>query len=164
VVTDPRIHVRPARPEDAAGIKAMAGSLSPQSVRLRFMGGVSRDSATEELCHEIIAGHTEGEAFVAEDEAGKIVGEAYAAYLNPTEAEAAFVVSDVWQHHGVGSALRSALFEQLRSEGITVVHLETLAENRSLLQLVRDANLPTKERFADGTITIRVDLSPQASL
>jgi GNAT superfamily N-acetyltransferase len=160
MMIDRHIRVRPARPEDVGGVGAMARSLSPQSVRSRFMGSVSREFAIEALRHEIVAGHAEGEAFVAEDDGGTIVGEAYAAYLNPTEAEAAFVVSDAWQHHGVGTALRSALFDQLRSEGVKAVYLETLPENRALLQLVRDAGLPTKERFADGTITIRVELPP----
>lgn len=162
MMTDPRIHVRPARPEDVAGVRAMTRSLSRETVHSRFMGGGSRELASEELRHEIVAGRTEGEALVAEDDGGTIVGEAYAAYLNPTEAEAAFVVSDAWQHHGVGTALRLALFERLRSEGIKTVHLETLPENTALLQLVRDAGLPTKERFADGAITIRVDLSTAA--
>jgi len=164
MVTDPRIQVRRARPEDAAGVKALASSLSPHSVRLRFMGGVSREFAIEELRHEIVAGRTEGEAFVAEDQRGSIVGEAYAAYVSPTEAEAAFVVSDAWQHRGVGTALRSALFDQLRSEGITTVHLETLPENTHLLQLVRDAGFPTKERYEEGAIAIRVDLPVRAAV
>jgi GNAT superfamily N-acetyltransferase len=164
MMTDPRIHVRPARPEDVAGVGVMTRSLSRQSVRLRFMGGVSRECAIEELRHETLAGRTEGEALVAEDDGGTIVGEAYAAYLNPTEAEAAFVVSGAWQHRGVGTALRSALFEQLRSEGIKTVYLETLPENTPLLQLVRDAGLPTKERFADGAITIRVELQAKATV
>lgn len=156
--TDPRIRVRLGCPEDSAGVAAMARALSPRSIRMRFMGGVSREFAIDELRREIVAGRTQGEAFVAEDADGAIVGEAYAAYVNPGEAEAAFVVSDAWQNHGVGTALRAALFDRLRSEGIKTVYLETLPENTALLRLERDAGLPTKERFADGALTIQVDL------
>jgi GNAT superfamily N-acetyltransferase len=136
----------------------MAGALSQRTVSSRFMGGVSREFAAEELGHEVLAGRTEGEAVVAEDENGVVVGEAYAAYLNPGEAEAAFVVSDAWQHHGVGTTLRSALFEQLRSEGVKTVRLESLPENTALLKLVRDADLPCLERSVDGTISLQVEL------
>jgi hypothetical protein len=37
-------------------------------------------------------------------------------------------------------------------------YLETLPKNKALLQPVRDAGLPTEERFADGAITVRVEL------
>ena len=159
MLIDPRIHVRLAFPDDVGRVRTMAGALSRQSVCLRFLGGVSREFAIEELGSEILAGRAKGEALVAEDEQGAIVGEAYAAYLGRGEAEAAFVVSDAWQHHGIGTGLRAALFDRLRSEGIKTIYLEALAENTSLLHLVRDAGLPTEERYGGGTVRLRVTLA-----
>ncbi|MBV8150995.1 MAG: GNAT family N-acetyltransferase [Candidatus Eremiobacteraeota bacterium] len=156
-MTDPRVHVRPARAADADAVGAMARDLSGQTVRLRFMGGIARDVAVGELRREILSG-TDGIALVAEDERGAIVGEAYAALVDARTAEAAFVVADAWQHHGVGTALRTVLFDELRKRGVRRVQLETFPDNLALRHLVKDARLPTSERFSEGTIAIEVDL------
>jgi hypothetical protein len=83
------------------------------------MGGVSRGFAIEELCREVRSGGADF-ALIAENPSGEIVGEAYAAILSAREAEAAFVVRDPDQHHGVGTALRGGWTERHLNGGVHV--------------------------------------------
>jgi GNAT superfamily N-acetyltransferase len=91
-------------------------------------------AASEEFRREVQDQEPHGVAFVAEDPDGRIVGEAYAAALGEGSAEVAFVVADGWQHHGVGTLLRAALFEQLRADRIVMVFAELLPENRAMME------------------------------
>jgi GNAT superfamily N-acetyltransferase len=99
-------------------------------------------AASEEFRREVQDQEPHGVAFVAEDPDGRIVGEAYAAALGEGSAEVAFVVADGWQHHGVGTLLRAALFEQLRADRIVMVFAELLPENRAMMEADRTAAAP----------------------
>jgi L-amino acid N-acyltransferase YncA len=145
------ILVRPAAAGDAARIDALVRSLSADSIVRRFMGGVSRDVAAAELRRELRS--TGGEfALVAENVAGEIVGEAYAATVGPREAEAAFVVRDREQHHGVGSALMAALVAELRRRGVRTLHADTAPENVPMLALLHEGALPLHACYQTGCI------------
>jgi GNAT superfamily N-acetyltransferase len=159
-VEDPvGVHIRRARPDDAERLATTVAALSGRSLFRRFLHGVSAPVATAELGREVRDREPHGVAFVAEDADGRIVGEAYAAALDDASAEVAFVVSDRWQHHGVGTLLRSALFDRLRADGIGIVYADTLLENRPMLELLRDAGLPLhEERCQDGIVRVRVEL------
>jgi GNAT superfamily N-acetyltransferase len=153
---------RPRADDDTAPLAAMVASLSQVSLYRRFLGGVSAPVATAELRRELHDREPHGVAFVAEDRDGRIVGEAYAAALDDGSAEVAFVVADPWQHHGVGTLLRSALFERLRTDGVGAVYAEVLLENRPMLELLRDAGLPLHEEASvDGLVRVRVELGGQ---
>ena len=137
----------------------MVATLSRRSLYRRFLHGVAAPAATAELRREVRDAAPHGTAFVAEDPEGRIIGEAYAATIDDGAAEVAFIVAVSWQHHGVGTLLRAALFERLRAEGIGAVYAEVFRENRPMLELLRDSGLPlNEERCEDGILRIRVEL------
>lgn len=146
-------------PADLEPLARMVRGLSPQTIRLRFMGGVSREVALAEVRDEIASGAAHGDVFVAEDGAGELIGEAFAARLGEREAEIAFVVCDEWQHLGVGTLLLHALLDRLRSEGILTAYAETSWGNTAMLNLLHDSGLPVVEEIqGGGTIRARLDL------
>jgi GNAT superfamily N-acetyltransferase len=59
------------------------------------------------------------------------------------EAEAAFSVEQLWQSHGVGSALLQHTLLTARNRGIKFLHMACLAHNKRMQQLARkfDAEL-----------------------
>jgi GNAT superfamily N-acetyltransferase len=154
---DMTIRVRSATPCDAARIDELVGSLSPDSIVRRFMGGVSRSVATEELVREI-RGSDVDFALVAENSRGEIVAEAFAAMLSPHDAEAAFVVRDREQHHGVGTALLAAVIAKLRARGIRTLHADTTPGNVAMLALLHEGGYPMHQRFLEGSVHVTLEI------
>jgi GNAT superfamily N-acetyltransferase len=67
----------------------------------------------------------------------------------------AFVVSDEYQHHGIGSVLLDELAGMARERGILSFRAETLVENRSMLDVFRHAGFPISSSVEYGTVTLR---------
>lgn len=157
MVRDIAIHVRRATERDADRIRALVRSLSVDSIVRRFMGGVSLAVATEELLRETVSNGIEF-ALVAENADGEIVGEAYATMLNPDDAEAAFVVRDREQHHGVGTALLDATVTELRARGARTLHADTTPGNVAMLALLHEGGHPRKQQYRDGMVHVTLQL------
>ena len=157
MVIDPTIHVRRAEARDAVPIDALVRSLSADSIVGRFMGGVSRASAIEELRREVRGDRAEF-ALIAENSRGTIIGQAYAAMLTPEDAEAAFVVRDREQHHGVGTALLSAVVAELRARGVRALHVDTAPGNVAMLALLHQGKFPMRERYINGSVHVTVQI------
>jgi GNAT superfamily N-acetyltransferase len=151
------IRVRPANEYDDCRVAAMARALSQDSIRRRFLAVVAPDVAVRELSRETHCGIGEI-AFVAEDADGVIVGEAYAALLDATSAEAAFVVADRNQHHGIGTLLFGAVVRGLAACGVRTMVIETHAQNAEMLALVHASGLRCTQRRIDETVELAVRL------
>lgn len=153
--------VRPAVPGDDGAVAALASSLSRESLRRRFLGGVARDAASAELCRELHPSSDEL-AFVAEDPEGALVGEAYAALIEPGRAEAAFVVRDRNQHAGIGTALFDAVVAALRSRGVGSLVLYVLLHNGPMQAIVQRSGLLYSVRLGGDMLEMNVELAPPA--
>lgn len=117
------------------------------------MGGVARDIAAQELRREIQRNGGDI-ALIAENTRGEIVGEAYAAMMTSQDAEAAFVVRDRDQHHGVGTALFGALAVELRARGVHRLHVETISSNVAMLALLHESGFRMQQRHCDGALHV----------
>jgi len=161
VIDDPVAHIRRATDRDADRIDALVQSLSSDSIVRRFMGGVSRDVATKELRREVRSSGGDF-ALIAENSRGEIVGEAYAAMLTPQDAEAAFVVRDREQHHGVGTALIGAIIAELRARGVRTLHADTAPANVPMLALLHEGGFPLRERYSNGAVHVTLQIGAPA--
>jgi L-amino acid N-acyltransferase YncA len=159
MVIDPAIRVRPTTAADAERVDALVDSLSPASIVRRFMGGVSRDTATQELRREIRGSGPEF-ALIAENALGEIVGEAYAVLSSPADAETAFVVRDREQHHGVGTALLRGIIAELRARKVRTLHADTTPGNVAMLALLHEGGFAMRERYLNGTVHVTLQLEP----
>jgi len=149
--------VRAARPDDEGRVMAMARTLSQDSICSRFMAFVRRDAATAELRREIRCTGREV-ALVAENVDGAIVGEAYAVPVADDCSEAAFIVSDRSQHHGVGALLFAGIVRALTEQGVRTMRIEMLYHNFNMMRLVEHSKLPFTQQRIDGTIELLVRL------
>jgi RimJ/RimL family protein N-acetyltransferase len=146
--------------DDVAGLQAFHATLSSRTTRMRFFSPKPRLSASEasDLCDIDVANRC---AVVALDPAGRIVavGRYMRYHDEPDTAEAAFVVADDWQGHGIGPALLDVLVGLARAEGITRLSADTLAENRAMRVVFERCALPSTMVRAYGLTHIELDLA-----
>jgi GNAT superfamily N-acetyltransferase len=138
--------VRPGRPADVPGILALFEGLSPDDRYRRFFSGFHPD---DEFVVALVARPvTEGRLLVAEvstPEGSEIVGEAEYAHLADGGAELALTVERRWRGW-LGSFLLDALLRVADAEGVPCLRAEVLAQNRSMLALLRSRGCAMVER------------------
>ena len=74
------------------------------------------------------------------------------------DAEAAFVIADVWQGEGLGTALFDRLAARARELGVERFTAEVLPHNRRMLNLFHHSGLPVTARLRDGVVHVVLDL------
>lgn len=151
------VHIRPIRGADADAINDLHSRLSPDSVYLRFFSPLPR-LAPAMLQRLVNVDYDDRMALVAEHSGYLIAVARYDRLDPPTEAEAAFVVEDVWQGRGVGSLLLEHLAALAREHGITRLVAHTLPHNSKMLGVFRDAGFERHSVFADGAVRVTLDI------
>ena len=132
----PAIVVRPLAPGDVDTIAAVFGRLGEASRRSRFnaakpclTGRELAELATVDGTHHALIAWVVGDAEPA--------GLAQLVRTGRSTAEIAFVVADVHQHRGIGSALTAMLLDDARAAGITEITAQAATDNRAALALIR---------------------------
>ena len=129
--------IRPVRPEDEAAEREFFAALSPETRRLRFQ------QFTAAITDELMRFYTHIDydrhmAFVCEAD-GRIVGEArYVANPGTRSCELGIVIADDWHHTGIAQLLIDALLQAARARGFETLEGLVLAENRDMLDFVRE--------------------------
>jgi GNAT superfamily N-acetyltransferase len=143
--------VRALSPDDHDAVLAFLRGLSAETMYRRFfslprvddrlLGMVAHPS---ECCSEAL--------IALSSASGEVIG--LASYdrseTDPSVADVAVVISDAWQHHGVGSTLMRKLGGAARRRGIDRFTATMLADNRPVVDFVRHANPAARLHF-DGT-------------
>ncbi|MCW2723085.1 MAG: putative acyl-CoA synthetase [Frankiales bacterium] len=134
--------VRPVRAEDTAALITMHRGLSEQTVYQRFLAG------RPELAHEQADRftHVDGThrvALVAEDPDGHLVAVVRYDRQPPDylEAEVAIVVTDRFQHHGLGTELVRMLIARAGAAGVETFLADVLTTNAAMHRTFADAGL-----------------------
>jgi GNAT superfamily N-acetyltransferase len=155
VVCDDNVHylLRPIRPDDAPRLVAFHGHLEDRSVFLRFFG-FHPELSPPEAEHFACVDYVNRLALVAEIDGRLIAVGRFESLPGETEAEVAFVVTDEWQRHGIGSVLLDELVRAARQRGITTFRAQTLAENRTMLDVFRHVGFPLTSTVEYGTVTL----------
>ena len=73
-------------------------------------------------------------------------------------AEFAILVSDKWQHQGLGSELLRRLIDVARAEGIEEVRGFILPENRAMERICRELGFTASYDMAEGVLRATVDV------
>ena len=145
-----RIVVRPIEPDDARELEAALKRLGALSRYEQFHSDLYIPDRRQ-LLAETHADHIAHEVLVALDPvSGDGVG--LARYVrdrdDPTQAEVAFAVADLWQERGVGTVLVQRLAVRARGGGITRVRARMLVGNeraRHLVARVADIDGETRD-------------------
>lgn len=143
--------IRPVRPEDEAAEREFFAALSPQTRRLRFQ------QFTAAITDELMRFYTHIDydrhmAFVCEAD-GRIVGEArYVANPGTRSCELGIVVADDWHHTGIAQLLIDALMQAAHARGFETLEGLVLAENRDMLDFVRELGFEVEPMPLEPTL------------
>lgn len=144
-----RVLVRPIRADDGRLLLDGFQHLSPESRYRRFFAATPTLRSAQ-LRYLTRVDHKAHEAIVAIDPrtgAGLGVARFIRSREDPAAAEVAVAVIDEWHGRGLGTALLHELAERAREEGVERFSAHVLAENTTMLDVLR--------AFADATVTDR---------
>jgi len=135
--------IRPIRPEDEPLMRSFHGSLSAQSVYLRYfhMEALSARVAHERLLQKCFIDYDREMALVAEaadpaSQQRQILGVArLSRQRDPLEGEVAVLIADCAQNLGLGTELLRLLIELARGEGYARIVAHVLPENTGMRKL-----------------------------
>jgi acetyltransferase len=135
--------IRPIRPDDEPLLVAFHGTLSEESVRLRYMHPYKLDERTahERLIRACFVDYDREMVLVAERlvEPGRreilAVGRLSRDRDGRNGAEFALLVADPWQKRGIGRAMLRHLVEVARRERMTRVYADILTANVGMQRL-----------------------------
>jgi GNAT superfamily N-acetyltransferase len=148
-------------PDNASALQRFHHRLSERSIYLRFF------AAKPELSDRKAGYFTNVDrinrfALVALDpeREGEIIGVVSFDREGDTErAEYAAAVEDRWQGRGLGLALTRCLIEAALKRGIRVFTGVLLPENKRMLNLLRDLNLPERLHYENGIEYVEIELT-----
>jgi GNAT superfamily N-acetyltransferase len=143
------LQVRAIEPDDHDAALAFLRSLSAETTYKRFFSMPHVDDRLlamvahpSECCSEALI------ALVGDEVVGLASFDRLEA--DPAAADVAIVIGDAWQHHGVGSVLMRKLAGAAKGRGIERFTATVLADNRPVVQFIRQSNPAARLRF-DGT-------------
>jgi RimJ/RimL family protein N-acetyltransferase len=157
------ITFRVIEPDDVPALQRFHERLSDNTVYLRFFG--SMEELSEEKAQYFA--HVDGEdhfAFVAldPDDPEEIIAVVrYDREPGEERAEYAALVEDRWQGCGLGMEMTRRLIDEARDKGVRYLYGLVMRENRRMLHLLRDLDLPEQERLEDGVQRFEVSLQAE---
>jgi RimJ/RimL family protein N-acetyltransferase len=157
------IPFRVVRPEDAPALQRLLARCSERTIYLRFFG--SMETLSDEKARYFAS--TDGVdhfglvALDPEDQNEIIAVVRYARQPGGERAEYAALAEDRWQGQGIGSSLTRRLIEEARGNGVRSFYATVKGENKRMLNVLRQLNLPEQERMEDGEKIVQIGLSSE---
>jgi RimJ/RimL family protein N-acetyltransferase len=158
-----QVQVREIQPEDAPALQRLVGRLSEQSIHLRFFGPMDELSDKKARHFAEVDGEDQY-ALVAldpEDEGEIVAVVRYDREGGTDRAEYAALVEDRLQGRGLGLGLTHALIQAARERGVRDFEALVLPENRGMIRLLSELDLPEDVRREDGTKHYSINLFPE---
>jgi GNAT superfamily N-acetyltransferase len=145
--------IRPIRPGDAEVGRRFIQQLSPTSRRFRFLGEVTPNvQLLDKLTHPDPLHEIAFIALIADGAQKREIGVArFSARSDGLVCECAVVVSDEWQHRGLGTTLMRHLIDVARERGIECMYSMDAAENGSMRELAEHLGFRRIPDPNDGT-------------
>jgi len=159
------ITIRPIRPEDEPAMVGFHEGLSERSVYLRYFSPLKLQQrvAHSRLLRICFNDYDREIALIAERSLGKgkyeILGVGRISKAHGSDrAEFAVVVSDKWQHKGLGTELTKRVIDIARHEKIKSVVAYTLAENHQMQAMSKSLGFQIKHSADSSEVTIEMNL------
>ncbi|MDX3099951.1 GNAT family N-acetyltransferase [Nonomuraea angiospora] len=154
-------HVRPLRPADREGLHELVDRSSERSAYLRFFTG-GRNTAHAYI-DRITGDGYDGRARVAGLH-GRLVAIAEYIPMEAGRADLGILLDDAVHGHGLGTLLLEHLAVDAAEHGIRELVADVLAENRPMIQVLRDLGLKVEQSFEGGTLHVSVAAEPTPRL
>jgi acetyltransferase len=159
------VTIRPIRPEDEPLMVQFHKTLSERSVYLRYFFSLSLSARVEHerLVRICFAGYARGFALVADrkdPQSGQheVLGVGRFSAINPTEAEAAVLVSDPWQGRGLGTELLASVARVAREEGFQRLSGEILRDNLAVQAIFKKTGFTLRAMDDPATVSATLEL------
>ncbi|HWW02657.1 MAG TPA: bifunctional acetate--CoA ligase family protein/GNAT family N-acetyltransferase [Candidatus Acidoferrum sp.] len=159
------VTIRPIRPEDEPAMVSFHEGLSERSVYLRYFSALNLEQrvAHSRLLRICFNDYDREIALVAERNLGKgkyeILGVGRMSKLHGSStAEFAVVVTDKWQHKGLGTELGKRLIEIARHEKLSRLVAYTLAENHDMQNMCKRLGFQVVPSAEDSEVVIEMNL------
>jgi len=159
------LRIRPIRPDDEAGLRALFDRLSPTTVFQRFFRAYTQlpDDWFEHFARVDYGRRLALVAEVDGPEGPRLLG---VARYEPTDtdgvAEVALGIEDSWQGQGLGHRLLEAILDAAGRRGIERFQADILSDNRRMLSLLR--RVTSIESVVTGQGVTEVRFRPLASV
>jgi acetyltransferase len=158
------VTIRPIRPEDEPMMVRFHGTLSEDTVHSRYfhLMKLSQRVEHDRLTRVCFIDYDRETALVAERSEGgerEILAVGRLTRIRVSAAaEFAILVSDKWQHQGLGSELLRRLIDVARAEGIEEVKGFILPENRAMERICRELGFTAGYDMAEGVLRATLDV------
>jgi acyl-CoA hydrolase/RimJ/RimL family protein N-acetyltransferase len=148
------IFFRPVKPTDDRSLSEMLYSLSPASVRTRYM------IQTMTFPHKDVQRLTNIDWTVPGVSREEIVGIAQY-FLDPKtqSAEVAFIVQDEWQQKGMGTLLLNYITKIAKQRGVKSFYAKVLPTNKPMLSVFYNSGYKVNTEFDGDVYHIKYDLT-----
>lgn len=151
-------HVRPISPDDKDALQDFHSKQSAESVYLRFFAPLKRLS-DKDLARFTEVDQVNRVALVATIR-GELIGIGRYDIVRPGVAEVAFNISDHHQGKGIGSVLLEHLAAIGQELGVEKFVADVLPQNRTMINVFRDAGYEVSHHFEDGVVALSFDIAP----
>ncbi|MCU4182859.1 GNAT family N-acetyltransferase [Acidiferrimicrobium sp. IK] len=149
--------VRPITPADVAALVEFHEHLSADTIYRRYFAPHPHLAASEAEHFCVVDGYYRYALAATLD--GEIIGVARMERLDPpTRAEVAFLLTDRFQHRGLGRVLAERLLDAARARGVQEVIADTLSDNYPMIHLLADLGYPVAYTRDQGIIRITCQL------
>ncbi len=159
--------LRTATVDDIPAVEQLMGSVSRESLQMRFMGAVSyvARSVIETLCTGDPHDRLSLLAIVGQGSNAQVVGMGNYLSIGPNEkAEVAFLVRDDFQGRGVSTLLLERLAGIAAGYGLVGFEAEVLYENQAMINVFRDSGFEVCQAHNGGSIHVQFPVTGLASL
>ncbi len=151
------ITIRPIRPEDAVIEQDFVRRLSPQTKYFRFMQSLNELTPDMLMRFTQLDYNRELALIAVQESEGREIELGVARYvMNPDakSCEFALVVTDAWQHRGIGSQLMTHLMNAAQERGFSRMAGEIMKDNKKMLELVRSLGFHVRSSEEDPGIML----------
>ncbi len=159
--------LRMAAPADVPAVEQLLGRVSRESLRMRFMGGVSQVPRrfVEELCGNDVRDRACLLATIGEGPEERVVGFGNYVSLGVHDtAEVAFLVEDAFQGRGISTLLLERLAGIAAGVGFVAFDAEVLFENQPMLNVIRDSGFESRQVLEGGSLHVEFPVAGAAAL
>ena len=154
------LNFRPIHPTDEPRMRDLFYKLSEATMYYRFMG-YQKIVSRRQIQDFVYIDHRNDVTIVGTlpEASGEEIMAIGSYYLDPKTnlAEVAFVVSDKWQNHGIGTFLLKHLMRIARRNGIRGFTAEVLVENKAMQAVINKSNTKVKSKVGTGVISYEMD-------
>lgn len=154
-------HVRPLVAGDAAALHTLVERTSERSAYLRFFTGGT--SSAHSYMDRIAGPGYRGHALVATVQ-DLLVAVAEYIPIDEHRADLAILLDDAVHGHGLGTLLLEHVALDAAEHGVRELVADVLAENRPMLQVLRDLGLKVEQHFDNGIVAVHIALRPTSKL